>query len=339
MTSRLPRPRASALRGPAFAVLMLIVMLVVPHLVTSAGQVHEQNFADVATSFAVNGPIALAIGLSILIGEFDIAVVGYYGLGSMIAVSMPHAGLAAALIVATLAGGALAAAQALVVDRFSISSVPVSLGLYLVLWGVVELIAHEASTVGYNNLGVIETLTNPIAGIFSWYFFIIAAIFIAAGTVMRFTRFGPAVRALGGDRRAARISGVPVRAMLCGAFCASGLIAGFGGALQGVSSANANGSLSFAPLITGVTAAVIGGLSLTGGAGSVFGIAMGVIALGFLQETFGIIGSDPNLVIVVDGGFLLLVALVSAPGILRLRRAAVPEMRRSAAPGTGGSSP
>ncbi len=59
-------------------------------------------------------------------------------------------------------------------------------------------------------------------------------------------------------------------------------------------------------------AAVIGGVAITGGEGSPLGIAAGVLSLGFLQEAFVVMGSDSNLVTIVTGGFLLLVAVASA---------------------------
>jgi ribose transport system permease protein len=126
------------------------------------------------------------------------------------------------------------------------------------------------------------------------------------------------MRAVGGERHASRVAGIPVSRTIVFTLTFGGLIAGLGGALHAYSLSAALPEVSFEPLIYGVIAAVIGGVAITGGEGAPVGIALGALSLAFLQEGFTVMGSSANLVTIVVGLVLLLVAIVAAPEVGRM---------------------
>lgn len=321
-----------------FAILALagLAMVILPRL--TSGSVSMINVYDVFQIFADYGLIALAIGLAMMVGEYDLSTAGAYALGAVLAVKLggqsPLAGLAAALGMGLLAG----LVQGVVVARLKMSAVPVTLGGYLVLFGLNQQLAHS-KTVSFDNYTIGATLDKPIGQIFSLRSFICFSIFLVVVLVMRFTRLGAQVRAIGGDRRASRTAGVPVTRLLVGVLVVSGLCSATAGALKSFSLASANPDVGLAPLIFATIAALLGGVSLTGGQGTVLGIAAGVLSYATLQETLAIIGATDWQSQLVTGALLAIVTALTAPHLRRELAALRTRTRARATPGSARSRP
>ena len=155
---------------------------------------------------------------------------------------------------------------------------------------------------------------------------------VAASGVTWPTRWFPSVRAIGGDRRAARVAGVPVDRLLVAVFVLSALGAALPGALLSYSLATASPTnIGFDVLTFSATAALIGGVSLSGGKGSPVGIAAGVLSLSVLQEILAILGSPDYVSSLITGGLLVIVTFVWAPDLSRwlIRYASPPRSKRA----------
>ena len=139
------------------------------------------------------------------------------------------------------------------------------------------------------------------------------------------TRIGRDVVAVGSDRRAALVAGVGIDRILIGIFIASGLLTGLAGALLSYSLGAASPVALADTLVPAAAAAIIGGVSLSGGKGTPIGIAGGVLVLAVLRSGLTAIGVPPYVHDIVTGGVLLAVALLDAGDLERrlfeLRRA------------------
>jgi ribose/xylose/arabinose/galactoside ABC-type transport system permease subunit len=292
-------------------VLMTIVLVLLAqsqhrHITSGNGYDIFQNFADL-------GWVTLAIGLSMIVGEFDLSVPASYALGGTVAVLVggnPWLGLLAASGVGLAAG----LIQGLVIARLRLSSVPVTLAGYLIMFGLGTALLHEKS-VSYANYSVGERLNDPIAQVLSLRSLVIVLGFVLVGIVLRFTRLGTSIRALGGDRRASTVTGVPVKRLLVAVFATGGALAAASGALVDYSLATASPNVQLTPLVFAVTASVLGGVGIAGGKGSALGIAIAVLALSQLQEGLVILNTSDNVTQAVTGALLLVVALIAAPGL------------------------
>jgi ribose transport system permease protein len=304
-------------RAPIVFAIMFALLLVSPAF--GPGTVEQSSYTDVMASFASIAPIAVAVGLGMIAGEFDLSAVATYGLGGMVAVktgeSSPLLGLACAAAVGIAAAGI----QGFVVARFAVNAVPVTLGGYLILWGITNLLGKGEDVVVYNNGSVTENLLQPTLSIFTVHSLTVLLAVVVLGIVLRITRFGTSVRAIGGDRAAAAVAGIATKRTLVVTFMIGGFVAGVGGGLQSYALATASSTVSFTPLITAVTAVIVGGVAISGGRGSVFGIALGVLSLALLTEALVVMNVDPQLVNVVTGTFLLIVAVLGAPELSRSR--------------------
>ena len=308
---------AGATRLVPYAILavMVVVMALLP--VVTDHTVRTANAYDVMQNFASYGLVALALGITIMAGEFDLSVSSMYLLGGMVAVLTgdgdPLLGIAAALGTAVVVG----LVQGTLVARFRLNSMPVTLGGYLVVLGI-TYIAGSGKSVTYNHYTVGLRLDQPVLQVFSIRSLVAVGVFVAAGLVLRYVRVGRDIRAIGGDRRASRIAGAPVDRLLVGVFIASALGAALPGALLSYSLAYASPTnIGFDVLTFSATAALIGGVSLSGGRGSPAGIAAGVLSLSVLQEILSILQSPDYVQSLITGGLLLVVTILWAPNLTR----------------------
>ena len=289
----------------AILALMVAAMALIPAV--SSYQVRVNNIYDVFQNFASLGLVALALGTTIIAGEFDLSVTSMYLLGGMVAVltgaSSPVAGVFCALAVAVAAG----AIQGGLVAGLRLNSMPVTLGGYLILLGITYIIGND-KTVTYANYSVGLRLDQPILSVFSIRSLVALGIFVLAAVILDFTRLGRDVRAVGGDRRASRIAGVRVARILVGVFVAAALMTSLSGAMLGYSLATASPTIALDQLTFAATAALLGGVALTGGRGSPLGIAAGVLALSILQELLGIVAAATYVQNLVTGALLVVVA-------------------------------
>ena len=270
---------------------------------------------DILQNFSSYGLVALALGITIIAGEFDLSVSSMYLFGGMVAVltggSSPALGIVAALGAATLVG----VVQGGLIAGFRLNSMPVTLGGYLVVLGITYILGHNKSVL-YDNFDVGLRLDEPILQVFSIRSLVSLGIFVVAALVLRYLRVGRDLRAIGGDRRAARVAGVRVDRLLIGVFVVSALGAALPGALLSYSLATASPTnIGFDVLTFSATAALIGGVSLSGGKGGAVGIAAGVLSLSVLQEILAILRSPDYVSSLITGGLLVVVTIVWAPNL------------------------
>jgi ribose transport system permease protein len=218
-------------------------------------------------------------------------------------------GIGAAVAAALLVSLAIGLVQGLIIARVGVQPFVVTLGSMLLLRGVAEVltggtdIGFQGKFPGFRFLGEGDALGLPMP------FWIAAAAIAATAFLMHRTLFGRYCYAIGSNTEAARLSGVPVPLVRLLTFVASALLSGVAGILYVAYLPSATPSLGSAYELHAVAAAVLGGCSLQGGRGSVFGVLIGA---GILQITFNAV----NLVgrslwqNVVAGGVILAAVIV-----------------------------
>jgi ribose/xylose/arabinose/galactoside ABC-type transport system permease subunit len=326
-------------------------MLVLVALDAGQGRVLELATAySTLQTFATLGLVALGLGLSMMIREFDLSVAGMLGMAGCIAVltgaESPLLGLALALA-AGLAGGVV---QGLIMVRLRLGSVGVTLGGLLTFVGI-AFVLTQSSSVPYANMDAALRLNERIGEIFSLRSLIAIALFLLAAAVIGWTRIGRDLIATGSNREGAVIAGVNVSAIVVGTFAVSGMLAALAGALLSYSLAAASPSGLSDVLVPATAAAILGGVSLSGGTGRPLGIAAGVLTLAALRAGLNALGAPSFMNDVVTGGILLAVALLEGPDLGRrlgaLRRRGAESLRggdgagvkAGGAPGDTGAAP
>jgi ribose/xylose/arabinose/galactoside ABC-type transport system permease subunit len=269
------------------------------------------------------GPLALALGLTLIAGEFDLSVVGTYALGGMLTVQAGQEHYAYGVLAAIAAGAAIGLLQGVLIAGLRLPSMPVTLATYIALLGLTSALSGGL-TKTYANATVTLWVDQTVLVFFSPRSLITLGLFLVAAVVLGGSRWGRELRAIGDDRRASRVAGVRVDRLVVGTFVASGLLSALGGSLISFSLGSANPDPGIQPLILATAAALLGGASLTGGRGSALGLLGGIAAVALLAEIATLTALPAYVTQLFYAGLLGIIVVVDAPGlhsaVVRLRR-------------------
>ena len=261
----------------------------------------------------------LAIGMTMVIvtAGIDLSV------GSLIALASVIAGL----IVTRLAGGENASAAAMfgagAAAIVACALVGLFSGAMITVFDVPPFIVTLAMM--WSARGLAEWLTGgqalPMPDAYNWLgraklplgfplsVAIMLAMYAVAHFVMTQTTLGRYIYAVGGNREAARLSGVPVKRVLLLVYTLSAALAGFGGMVLSSRLEVGNPTLAEMYELYVIAAVVVGGTSLAGGEGRIPGTLIGALIIGVIKNGMGLLSIDPFVQDIVLG-MLLLIAVV-----------------------------
>ena len=234
-------------------------------------------------TFATSGLVALGLGLTIMIREFDLSVVGMFSMAGCIAVLTGGASPMTGVALAVLAGIVAGVLQGLIITRLRLSSVGVTLGGLLVFTGIAYVLTG-ARMINYDNMGVALSLSARIGGVFSIRSLLAIAIFLAvAAFIAHYTRFGRTFYAIGGNEQSAVLMGLPVGRVKILIYTFNGFCSALAGVVFTFYMLSGYGLHAQGMELDAIAAVVIGGTLLTGGTGYVIGTVFGVLILGVIQ--------------------------------------------------------
>ena len=305
------RPEAGSLLG-LIAVFVFFAMIGGSVFLSSAGYASWLNIA------AEIGLVALPVGLLMIAGEMDLSIgaiipaasltvaiiSGHYGLPESVGIS---AGLGVGLLVGFFNG--------FIVNRTGVPSLIVTIGS---MFGVMGLtLGFTVLIAGSTGVSLVPSPTAKavlgefIGGMFQvtifWWVLFVAGFFY----LLHISPVGNWIFALGGDKVSARNAGIPTERLTVGLYMLSGFSAAFVGVSQVFvyQSAQVLAGQSF--IFNSIMCVVIGGVLLTGGAGSVMGIVFGTLTFAIVNQGVYFTGIDPNLGSVIIGALLLLAVMMN----------------------------
>ena len=126
------------------------------------------------------------------------------------------------------------------------------------------------------------------------------------------TRFGKNLFAIGGNPEAARVSGVNVTLNLLGVYTLSGVFYAFGGLLEAGRIGSATNNLGFMYEMDAIAACVIGGVSFSGGVGTVIGVVMGVVIFTLINYGLSYIGVSPYWQYIIKGAIIVMAVAIDS---------------------------
>ncbi len=245
----------------------------------------ESDILNLFLNAAVIILLSLGEAFVLLIAEIDLSVGSVLALSGVGMAEAFNAGFSApgAILVAIALGGVVGLFNGVVVAYTRIPSFIVtfaSLGaassIPLVITQAVPIYisAPSFSFIGQETIGPV-----PLPLVF------VAVVFVVLALVLARTVFGSRVYAVGGNREAARLSGIRIRRVVIWCFLVSGLVAGFAGAIEaGRLSSGYPTAGSTTELFDAIAGAVVGGVSLFGGIGTILGALIGAVIVGTLQQ-------------------------------------------------------
>jgi len=273
-------------------------------MLASRSGVGETSIFPVLDNFGLLGLLALGIGVTMIAGELDLSIASMAALMGVIAVKAQGAGLYGALVIATTAGVALGAAQGFAIARLRINSVVFTIGTLILFRGFALLFSDQPIPLNDPFQGL--PLLNR-TGVLSVSIGIALGVFVVIGVALAFLRPGREIYAVGGDRHEAAAAGVNVRRSIILAFAISGACAALAGAIAGYKGGSADPQAFEPQLLQAASAAVIGGISIRGGRGTILNIAIGVGILSAIFAGMADRGAAEYVTELVTGGLLVAV--------------------------------
>ena len=257
------------------------------------------NFKTLLPFFAPYAILAAGQVFVMITGEIALSIGGMYLISPFIMEKVAHTGLPLipSLIITLVICGLVGAFNGVIVAVVGISSFVTTLGTLFALDGLTLVISHNTQIppVGTTILGT-STYENIFgSGVYSELFWALGIVLILQ-VVLSFTRWGLYTVAVGGNRLGAAEAGISVRLVLIRNFVMCATLAGFVGILESVrtTSATPDPSGSNDILFQAISAAVIGGTLLQGGAGTVAGALIGALFLGILHDGLVFKGVNAN---------------------------------------------
>lgn len=300
--------RLSALAQQHGALVTLVIAMIIASL-TFDTFLTGDNLENMALSSAFLAVVALGMTFVIVTGGIDLSVGSLFALGGVLAAWGSQYGIAVALLLPLAVCGLVGLVNGLLIARSGLAPFIVTLAAMLAARGVLLALTDEGSRTYLVDKGsfFVELGQGSLLGI-GVPVWITVALFALGALVLRRTRFGQYVYAIGGNQDAAALMGAPVTRTKVAVYTLSGLCAGLAGALNAAWLASGVTILGTGMELEAISAVVIGGTLLTGGFGFISGSLVGVALLKVIQNVINQIGSlDSAYQQVVSGAFLALV--------------------------------
>jgi len=294
-----------------YIVVIFVVMVIISAFV-SDNFFSWVNISNVLKQSAVPGIVSLGMLLVILTAGIDLSVGSLVALTGVLAVGMQRQmPLPLALLVAIVAGLAAGGFNGVLIAKRNVPPFVATLGMLVIARGLtfvytdggpIQVTYKEAYSVfGRGSIGPIPNI------VIIW-----AILAIATAVMLRRTTFGRTVMSLGSNKRAVYLSGINVEWHLIAVYVLSGLMCAIAGIL--LTSRLTIGTPLMGQLmeLDAIAAVVIGGASLAGGRGTVWGTIIGVLILGLISNMLNLMGVSAFYQDIIRGSIILLAVLFKA---------------------------
>ena len=262
---------------------------------------------------ALIGLVALGLTAVILMGELDLAVASTLAVSGVIMASFEN--LTVGILAALATGLLIGVVNAFFVIVVGINSFIATLGMLFFLRGAAFVISDE-QPVRLANVEAGIAFGRPLFGPLTPRMLIFIVAFVALHVFLTRVRVGREFYAVGGNREAAYDAGIPVRRRIFTGFMISGFVSALAGVINTLERTAADPTAGSTVLLASFAAAIIGGVLLNGGRGSVFGTLLGASSLGILQVALTLSGVQVDVQNIVIGS-VLLIAVITDPNSLR----------------------
>lgn len=321
----LDRARQALHKYPALSPGIVIILAVIVFGLLNPRFFYANNLSLVSQQVAVVGTLAIAQTLVILTAGIDLSVGAIMVLASMVMAQLASQnGIPAplSLLMGLLVGLVAGALNGILVTRLKLPPFIVTLGTLSIFTALTLLYSNSASVTGQDIPGLITGTGNTfkIGGVnFTYGVVMMLALYILMAFILNTTAWGRHVYAVGDDKEAARLSGIRVNRVLMSVYVAAGAIIAVGSWIQigraDAASPNAGTDIN----LDTITAVVIGGTSLFGGRGNIWGSLLGALIVGVFRNGLALAGLDV-LYQTLAVGVLIIVAVSVDQWIRKVRK-------------------
>jgi ribose/xylose/arabinose/galactoside ABC-type transport system permease subunit/ABC-type sugar transport system substrate-binding protein len=305
---------------------VILLAVVVTALVFYAAQPGEgnrflslSNLEAVLMGISLDGLIAIGMTFVIITGGFDLSVGSTFAFGGLIVGVLLQSGVSTplALLGAVLAGGAVGLFNGFFITRVKVNPFVTTLGSMTIVRGIV-LVATQGNSITGFPAGFLAIGQDKLAGVFL-PILVMLLFLIVSDFLLRKSRFLRKIYYIGGNEEAARLSGIDVDNLKVWMYVITGALSAFAGVIATAKTGATSPVAGTGAELRIIAAVVVGGASLSGGRGTIFGTFLGLMltsiitnGLGFLRISFYAEG-------IVSGTILIIAVMLDQLTRERLR--------------------
>lgn len=288
-----------------FSIYIVLVVLFIACSVISPYFLQSSNLINVTRQLCVGILIAYGEMLLIISGFLDLSVGAVLALSGVLSVSVYKStgSMLVAIVVALAVAVACNIVNAIFVANFNVPAFIATLGMQQVARGIALYYTGGQNILQLGNFvkigqGSIGPIPIPVI--------IIILVTIIVWYIVNNTKYGRGLYAIGGSRSAAEASGINSKKSIYRSYIINGILIGLAGMIF-MARNNAglpNGAIGYE--MTGLTAAIVGGTSFTGGIGTVSGTIAGAFIIGFLENVMNLLGVNSYIQQVIEGSIIAL---------------------------------
>lgn len=261
------------------------------------------NIISVLRQISINMYIALGMTLIVILGHIDltvgalVAMSGTLTVGFVVNQGMP---LALAIILGLVFGLVVGFVDGVIISKFRVPAFIITMAMQNVCNGVAYVYSGGQSTRITDDFFV-EIGTGYLFNVIPLPVVYMIILIIIFSFLLGKTKFGTYVFAIGGNREAARLSGVPIRKVEVIVFTLSGLMASFAGLVLASRMYSGQPSVGSGYEMDAIAACVLGGTSMAGGRGRISGTVFGAMVIGIISNGLNLIGVSSYWQLIVKG--------------------------------------
>ncbi|MBI9010305.1 MAG: ribose ABC transporter permease [Tenericutes bacterium] len=271
----------------------------------------EYNLINVTRQAAVNGLLAFGLMIVIISGGIDLSVGSILAVSGMATAMLIKVGVPSslAILIALFIGAGIGSLNGVLIAKAKLQPFIATLGTMMVFRGITLLISGgvPSSLLGE---GMIEWIgRGKIFGVIPIPAIVLLIVFFIFLYFLKNTTFGKRIYSIGGNAKAAKLSGIKVESNIIYIYMISGILAALAGVLttSRVDSAVPLAGTSFE--MYAIAGAVIGGTSLAGGKGRAFGTLVGIFIIAVINNGLNLIGASDYLQQVITGSVIILAVI------------------------------
>ena len=300
----------SIFRRTEFSLILIILALFLIATFGTANFFTEYNLMNILKQCSINGVIAISATMIIITGGIDLSCGAIVGMSTlMVAMGQARWGLpiAASILIAILVGIVCGLYNAIIINELNVPPFIATLGSMTIIRGLIKVISNAGTIAGlkqeFTYLGAGSFLKIPYL---AWLWI---AVVIVGFLILKYTTFGRNIYVLGSGQEVAMLCGISIRKTVYMTYGFAGFLCGIAGVMLAARINSAVPTAGQSYEMNAIAASVIGGASLSGAKGAVFGTALGTVLM-TLIDNVGIQFGINSFIMEISTGVLITIAVV-----------------------------
>lgn len=294
-----------------FSLVIVLIVLCVVATILNPSFISPTNIAQIFRNNALTMVMSVGMLCVLLTGGIDISVASILAFsGMVVGMLLKYKVLENTFllfVIGCVIGIVCGLLNGLIISKGNVAPIISTMGFMYIWRGLAYVISNNewasgADVVGYSDFGA-DGAVGP--------YIIIAVVFIAGFIVLKWTKVGRKIYAVGSNAEAARVSGINVDGVLIYTYVIMGFLSGLCGALSVSIYASAQPNMQYGLEMDIIASCVIGGVSMSGGRGSVAGTFLGALILALITRALPLVGIDAIAQNMVKGILILVVVVLN----------------------------